>query len=99
MCRQETNDVPEKVNEKMRVVREKIALNPSLSKEERKVNTKEICDLVMSVHCQLQFWEGWETFGVVFFKKVEEFSTHGMDGEKLRKQVASFNSRIAPCPV
>lgn len=96
MCRRETNDVHEKVNDKLHVIKKKFILNPSLSIEDRKVNTKEICDMIMSIHYQLQFRNSWEALRTICFEKIEEFSTQGMDGEKLQKQIASLSSRVIP---
>lgn len=91
LCRQETNDFREKVDETLiRIVR-KIEMNDALSVEARKVNSTECCDMIMSVHYKIMFMERFRT---TFIEKVHDLSAQGMDMGKILKQIASFSSRV-----
>lgn len=91
VCRQETNDLPDTVAETMRLVTEKINRNPSLSKDGRRINVKECCDMIMSVHYKVLFMGSFRT---AYIKKVEDLSVQGMDAKKLLKQIESFTRRM-----
>jgi hypothetical protein len=91
LCRRETNDFPEKVAETLVRIAKKIEMNDTLSIEARKVNSKECCDMIMSVHYKIMFVE---RFRSMFIERVNVLSTQGMEVGKIHKQIASFSSRV-----
>ena len=92
MCRQETNDIPYLIEETVKTIGVKLGRNDWLSRDERKKNVKECCDMFMSVHYKFLTVE---KFMSIFVERVKDLSIQGVDMDKIVMQLESFNSRVA----